>query len=235
MMRGGQILAQTEGDVAATAFTESMLAVLEAMLGRFDDARNRWWRSKRRLTDLGLTVTVAVVQMYYAYIELLADSAATAEPEVTEACSVFERIGTHGHLSSAAGLAARENYAIGNYDEADRYRQLSEESAAGDDVVSQVLWRGTQAKLLANAGDPTRAEELAHQAVAMADTTDFLMMRGDALTDRAEVLASLGRHDAAARDLEQAVALYERKGIRPSANAPRRASRMLFSHSHRPA
>jgi len=174
------VLARAEGDVAATAFAEAMRAVLEAMGGRFDDARVRWARSKARLAEMGLTVSVAVIQMYYGFIELLAGEPERAVPEVGEACATFERIGSSGHLSSAAGLAARLAYASGGYDACDRFCRTSRDAAHRDDLVSQVLWRSTYAKLLARAGDTAAAEEMIDGAVARADDTDFLMLQGDA-------------------------------------------------------
>ena len=92
-----------------------------------------------------------------------------------------------------------------------------------DDAVSQVLWRGTRAKLLARAGEPEAARALADDAVRFADETDFLMMRGDALTDRAEVLALLDSPEEAGSDLAAASALYESKGVAEPANPARRA------------
>ena len=221
--RGHEILARADGDIAATAFTEAMLAVLEAMDGRFDDARERWWSGKRSLVDVGLDVTVAVIQMYYAFIELIAGTPENAVPELAESCATFERIGARGHLSSAAALAARLICGDGRGEEYERYRRISLESTSGDDVVSQVLLRGTHARLLVREGEAERAEEMANSAVSLAAGTDFLMLHGDALRDRAEVLNLMDKPNLAARDLEQATVLYERKGIRPAAEAARRA------------
>ena len=218
-----ELLARAEGDIAATAFTEAMLAVLEAMDGHFDAARARWRESKRRLGDVGLSVVAAVIQMYYGYIELLADCPEKAEPELAAACIAFDQLGERGHLSSAAGLAARVHYAHASYDQSARYCRMSEEAASLDDAVSQVLWRGIRAKLLARAGEAEAARALADDAVRFADETDFLMMRGDALTDRAEVLALLDSPQEAGSDLAAASALYESKGIAEPANPARRA------------
>jgi DNA-binding SARP family transcriptional activator/class 3 adenylate cyclase len=215
------ILERASGDITSTAFTEAMLAVLEAMDGRFGEARDRWRRSKQRLADVGLNFVVAVVQMYYAFIELMAGSPENAEPEVAEACAVFERIGDRGRLSSSAALLARLLYAQNRHDESYHYSQVSEQTASTDDVVSQVLWRGTRAKVLARAGEALDAEQLVNSSVAQAEATDFLMLHGDALSDRAEVLAILHGHESSARDVMQANALYERKGIR--ARAPMRS------------
>ena len=214
------VLSRAEGDVAATAFAEAMRAVLEAMGARFDDARVRWTRSKARLAEMGLTVSVAVIQMYYGFIELLAGEPERAVPEVGEACATFERIGSRGHLSSAAGLAARLAYASGSYDECERFCQISRDAAHHDDLVSQVLWRSTYAKLLARGGGTAAAEEMIDGAVARADETDFLMLQGDARADRAEVLQLLDRPEEAATALEQAGQRYLRKGIRVAVAAP---------------
>ncbi len=225
--RGGEILARADGDIAATAFTEAMIAVLEAMDGRFDDARHRWRGAKRRLVDVGLDLTVAVIQMYYAFIELLAESPKRASPELAQACETFERLGARGHLSSAAALAARLISGHGRSEKYERYRRISLDTTSDDDVVSQVILRGTHATLLAREGDSMGAEAMADSAVALAESADFLLLHGDALRDRAEVLTILDRPEMAARDLEQAIRLYDRKGIRPAAETARRAHELL--------
>ena len=57
---------------------------------------------------------------------------------------------------------------------------------------------------------------LSAEAVERAGQTDSLQMIGDCLSDRAEVLRLLGRRDEARPFLEEALAVYERKGIVPS-------------------
>ena len=226
------ILERAEGDVTATAMAEAMLAVLEAMDGHFGDARDRWRRSKARLVDVGLSFTVAVVQMYYAFIELLAGCPEQAESEVIESFSLLQRIGERARLSSAAALVGRLLYAEGRYDESEHYNRVSAETALADDVVSHVLWRGTSAKVLAHYGDTVRAQELADAAVGLAQDTDFLMLHGDALSDRAEVLRMFDQPESAARDLEQAIVVYDRKGIRVSADRARQAYGSLIGDDH---
>jgi hypothetical protein len=85
------------------------------------------------------------------------------------------------------------------------------------------LWRGTRGKLLARGGEPSAGDELVSSAVTMAAETDFLMLHGDVLCDRAEVLAAAGAPVPAAADLERAIALYERKGNAVSADAAGRS------------
>jgi hypothetical protein len=132
-------------------------------------------------------------------------------------------------LSSAAALLARLLYMHEAFEQSEHYCRVSEDAASEDDVFSQVLWRGTRARLLARTGDRVVAEELVNSSVAQAQQTDFLMLHADALADRAAVLTGMGRTADAARDLEQAIGLYERKQIHPSEEVARRRYRSLVS------
>ena len=78
-------------------------------------------------------------------------------------------------------------------------------------MATQTLWRQVQARVHAHRGEHTEAERLAREAVEIAERTDGLNFRGDALCDLAEVLAGAGRIDEAAETLERALERYERK------------------------
>ena len=221
------ILESAGDDLALTAVTETMLAVLEAMTGRVENARRRWADAKRRLDDVGLTVTRSALQMYCAFIELIAGEPERAELELTEAYAELERIGERDRLATTAALLARVLYAEGRYADSGRYADITAQTAARDDVVSQVLASGARGKVLARAGQALDAEELVNRAVALANETDFLMLRADALTDRADVLAMLNRHGDAALDLRLGIELYDAKGISVSAEAARASLRAL--------
>jgi alkanesulfonate monooxygenase SsuD/methylene tetrahydromethanopterin reductase-like flavin-dependent oxidoreductase (luciferase family) len=67
------------------------------------------------------------------------------------------------------------------------------------------------------------AEALAREAVELARSTDFLNAQGDTLVDLAEILSLAGRPAEAAAALDEAVALYERKGNVVSASRARSA------------
>jgi DNA-binding SARP family transcriptional activator len=225
--RCSAILDRAHDDPRLSSITETMLAVLEAMQGEFDTARDRWLRAKQRLQEVGLGVTLAALAMYRAFIELMAGTPEKAESEVVAACEVLERAGDRDRLATVAALLGRILYAQARYDEAERYTVLSEECASADDVGSQVLWRGTRAKARARAGDPEAAAELAATAVALAAEGDLLTVHADALTDRAEVMSLLGRPMEAIRDLDEAIALYDRKGVISSIDASRRVRESL--------
>ncbi len=221
------ILERAGDDIILKAVTQTMLAVLEAMSGRIDQARERWKASEQRLLDVGLSVTAAALQMYSAFIELLAETPENAEPGVREAYALLERIGEGHRRAMMAAVLARLLCAQGRDEESEHYTGVSEETASEDDIGTQVIWRGTRARVRARAGHSQLAEQLANSAVELAGDTDYLMLRGDALSDRAEVLAESGRLDAAERDLEQAITLYDQKGIGLSAGAARRRCQSL--------
>src|SRR4029079_15651898 len=125
---------------------------------------------------------------------------------------VLERTGERRRLATTAALVGRLLYAQGSFEESDRYSRIAEQGASRDDVVTQVLWRGTRGKLLARGGEPSAGDELASSAVHMAAGTDFLIVHRNVLGSRAEVLAAAGAPEPAPADLERAIALYERKG-----------------------
>jgi tetratricopeptide (TPR) repeat protein len=114
--------------------------------------------------------------------------------------------------SSVAAMFARTLYARGRNDEAEYYTRASEAAAGPIDVLSQIYWRSTRAKVLAQRGELEAAEALAREAVAFAEESDFLIPRADALLDLAEVLRLAGRSDEPADAVARALALYEAKG-----------------------
>src|SRR5207244_12571865 len=86
------------------------------------------------------------------------------------------------------------------------------ELGSSEDVTTQMLARQVQAKLLARRGQHAEAENVAREAVALADTTDALIFQGDSRSDLAEVLELAGSRDGAAAVLHEALDRYERKG-----------------------
>jgi tetratricopeptide (TPR) repeat protein len=77
---------------------------------------------------------------------------------------------------------------------------------------AQVKWRAIRAVILARRGAFEQAEDLARQAVDLADESDQVDSRAEAHVDLAEVLRLGGRTRGAVRELELAVWLYKEKG-----------------------
>jgi hypothetical protein len=75
-----------------------------------------------------------------------------------------------------------------------------------------MLWRGVQSRVMARRGQLDDAEALAREAVALAEKTDFLVYRGDALVDLAYILQDAGRTQEAAVAAAAGLELHEQKG-----------------------
>jgi class 3 adenylate cyclase/tetratricopeptide (TPR) repeat protein len=196
----------------AQASLRANLALLAAMAGEFVEARQQLAEGRAIAAELGLRLVLGGLSMWEAMLELLADDPAAAERAVRDGYDALERMGDQSYRSTAAAYVASAVWAQGRSEEADRFTQISEQAAASDDVYSQVLLRAVRAKVLAHRGDLARAETLARDAVALAAEGDALHLHGDALVDLSEVLVLAGQRDEAAVALEQALALYERKG-----------------------
>jgi tetratricopeptide (TPR) repeat protein len=146
-----------------------------------------------------------------ARVEILAGDLAAAEEHLRRDDAELAGMGERYFRSTVVGLLGRVLLLRGRTEDAEAFVVLAEALSDADDAWSQVLWRATRARLLADE-HPVRALELAEQAVALAETTTDLALQGDTLTDLGEVLLATGSEDAAATRFAQAVRLYERKG-----------------------
>ena len=145
-------------------------------------------------------------------MELLAGDPAAAAEFAEEGCLLFEQAGDKSWLSTAVGMLAQALYELGRLDEADASAARAAELGASDDAITQMLWRQVQAKVLARSDEPDEAERLAREAIAIGAETDMPTSLGDAYSDLAEVLTLADRTSDAHAALQQALALYERKG-----------------------
>jgi tetratricopeptide (TPR) repeat protein len=187
-------------------------AVLEAMRRRFPEARRLLREAEAAAAEREETVWRVGGGMAAWEVETLAGDAAAAEAAARRTCELLEELGESGFRSLAAGQLASSLYALGRFDEAETWTQSAEELASGDDVTSGMLWRQVRAKLLARARRLDEAERLAREAVGLGEKTDMLNWHAHALTDLAEVLVRDRRDEEGRAALEQAAALYARKG-----------------------
>jgi hypothetical protein len=130
-------------------------------------------------------------------------------------------MGETGARSNLAADLAHTLAVEGRHAEARRFADLSRSLAAREDVYAQVRWRSATARALAADGDPGRAVALAREAVQLAEVTDMLNLRADALLDLAEVAGLAGRAEEAAAAAAGGLPLYERKGNQVAAAAVR--------------
>jgi class 3 adenylate cyclase/predicted ATPase len=185
------------------------LAGLEAMLGRFDEARELLARATATLAEYGITLNASSHPQ--ALVAMLAD-----EPEEAERCLRVDydnlaSMGEKAYLSTTAAFLARAVEAQGRDEEAYELTEVAEQAGAADDFSTQVVWRGVRARLIAKGGATAEAERLAREAVMLAEQTDRLNYHGGALVDLAAVLRSAGQIGGELEALEAALELYERK------------------------
>lgn len=194
------------------------LGGLYGMVGQFELARQLLATSNAAYAELGFKLDAAMSQNE-AVVELLAGNPAAAEESLRPGFEALEEMGERMFRSTTAAFLARAVLELRREEEAEELAKLSAQLASEGDLLSQILWRGVRARVLARRAQFEEAEILAREAVAFAQMTDFINHRADALLDLAQVLRASLRVDEAVAAASEALRLYELKGNRVSASA----------------
>lgn len=209
--RFGELLSEVADDAVLEAHVIGDRAALEAMLGRFDDARSDYARCMATFRERGLKRALGAQTIVGAEIELLAGDPEAAEREVRVGCEIAEATENRGSLATLGCVLAEALYRQERFDEAAEFVQRSADAAPPDDLASHILWRAARGKLLARAGDVGESERLVDEAVELAAGTDALNLHAGALMSAAEVRRLTAGDADTAEAIEAALALYERK------------------------
>src|SRR3984893_16963007 len=133
-----------------------------ALQGRFTDARKLLTRVQTvGQAGLGRADALAGVSGVGFQIEMLAGDAAAAGHEARWGYELLERAGHVGYSSTWAGQVAIALCEQGLDEEAQRFVEITRETAGSGDIVSQVFWRRALGQLLARRGDGERELALA--------------------------------------------------------------------------
>jgi class 3 adenylate cyclase len=213
--RAQDLRARSPDDRSLEAMTLMSEGYSLAMLGRTDEGRALHRRGHDILLELGLRIKAGAMQDSASRIETLAGDLAAAEHELRQGIDSLASMGELGYLSTQAAMLGEVLYRRGRLDEAEEMTHVSERSAASDDLISQVQLRGVRAKVLARRGESAAAVALAEEARAISNPMDFWDLRSECLRDLAEVYRLVGRPEDAARALERALAIIEKKGVLP--------------------
>ena len=218
-----EALLDTAGDDAVMEATMSpFLAVHEAMLGRFDDARARIAAARALTTDLGLRWQSAKHTLLRRRRRVACRRRRRRRarpPHRQGGVRRDPRRLVHVH---ARGLASADHLRAGSPRRLrGRGRRDPPRPTAPADLEWQVGRRIVRAKLLLGEGETEAAETLTREAVALASETDMLGLHAGALLDLAEILEAGGRPDEAAAAASEAGRLYERKGNEVYAHSTR--------------
>jgi class 3 adenylate cyclase/tetratricopeptide (TPR) repeat protein len=207
------IRTQLGGHRRAQALVLDHLAAIRAMRNEIDDARRLIADSRAIMGELGISMHTAVSHDA-AFVELAAGDAERAESVLRAGYERLAEMGEKALLADTAAMLAHVLYERGRLEEAWRFTREAEEAAADDDLSAQIAWRAGRARLLSRRGDVADAMRLSAEAVELAGRTDWLTDHADALISHAEVLLVAGAAEDAARAIQNAIALYDRKGNR---------------------
>jgi tetratricopeptide (TPR) repeat protein len=208
---GRRLLAR--GDLSAEASVLPPLGELEAMRGRFAEARRLVAKARGTYEQLGQHALAEInCASIEGRVELLAGDAGAAERAFRASCAALERMGGLSYLATRAAELGDALCELGQYDEAESLSRRAEELGAPDDVLTQFLWRSLRARTLAHGGRPAEAEALSLDAQQLAEQTDALNSRAKVLLDRQEVLRLAGKDREAVEAVLRAIDLFEQKG-----------------------
>jgi tetratricopeptide (TPR) repeat protein len=217
-LRAEEILDQTHGARMVDSSALVCLAGLEAMSGRFDEARDLLARGRGIAEELGLRVWIGGYSLLANDIEMLVGDPVAAEKELRRGYAILEEIGERGVLARVAAALARALFEQGQDDEAARLAERSADIGSAD-VASQISLQAVRARLLVRRGDIEAAEALAQEALRVAAATDDINQHARVLLDLAHILELRGRTEDAFGAVQQAVTLFEQKGNVVSAEA----------------
>ena len=206
-----ELLGEVSGHLESRALILRHLGGLHAMTGNFELARSMMAESNAVFDDLGPTLNAATSHNE-AVMDFLADDPAAAERSLRGGYRALREMGEQSVRSTTAAFLARAVLVQGRDEEAEELTAESASLAEPDDLLTQLLWRGVQAMILARRGLTSEAEALAREAVAIGERTDFLANRGDTLVDLAHILHEAGREDEAAQVATEGLHLHEQKG-----------------------
>ncbi len=129
------------------------------MDGDFDRAHQFLTDGNAIFEELGLTRYSAASDID-GIVEMLAGDLTAAEERLRSGYLVLEEMGDKAFRPTTAAHLAQALLAQGRTDEALQFTQISEDLGAADDLLTQVVWRGVRARILASTVASTRPKTL---------------------------------------------------------------------------
>ena len=215
------LLSRYRDDRVAEASVSRFLALLLAMAGRRDEAREAVERSGAVLDELGQQVHMAHFRTIAIEARRLIGDTAGAEKELWKQWLYLRdlRGGAPDRRAAAAVLGLADLYSEqGRWDEAETYFAEAERLPSAD---FEYLRLAVEARLEAHRGRTAAAVACAEKAVEACDGTDNLNMRAQTWRALAEARHATGDYRDAEAAAARALELYEQKGNVAAASALR--------------
>lgn len=191
------------------------LAVLLALQGRHDEARERLAEAARLADGLGYAESALFVPLFAAEVEALTGTPVRRLALLDDAARAGRDLGATGALPGIARERARILLERGDPAPA---LALPDPQEAGLPPAESADAEGLRARALALTGQPAAARAGADRATSAAAGTDSPVVRGTAALDRAHTLRTLARHGDAARAARTAQRHFAAKGHRLGAD-----------------
>ena len=191
--------------------------VFLAMLDRIDEAWEIALPAYERMREFGWEIGAT----WLAEIAEIAGDPATSAEYLRRACDAYEAGGNTPVLSTYAPLLGRLLCALGRYEEAEPLAAKGRDLGDPEDVLTQALWRGTEALLQSHRGEHADAERFAREGIEWIARSDSPFNQAYCLSILGEVLEAAGRRDEAVAAWREALDCYERKQVIPAARRVR--------------
>ena len=205
-----------EHDVEERAGEASVLAHmggLHAMLGDAEEAAQLLERSRALYVDLGRVLSLATTcAPIEADVARLGGDFEKAAQILRQNCIALEEAHRWFHLATQAAELADVLVTLGQDSEAREWCDVARRYAQNEDTSAQLTWRIAFARMLARASAGEEAELVAREAATRAADTDALNLTARVHLALAEVLRVNSSAEAATREVEVAVRLFEKKG-----------------------
>jgi class 3 adenylate cyclase/tetratricopeptide (TPR) repeat protein len=210
MLEGDLAWARETGSLGVEAKATLRRAVVRVARGDPAGGQALFTHGLSACADLGMSLWAA--GFVGCWMLGLTDDPEVAEPRLRESYDALAAAGRRNVLSTVATIFAECRYRQARYGDSDDLLDVAADAGAEDDFVTQVRLRAGRAKLLARRGLAVDAEAAAREAVALAERTEYIDLRGDSLLALGEVLRLAGRRDEAAGAMRAALELWEAKG-----------------------
>jgi ATP/maltotriose-dependent transcriptional regulator MalT len=201
-------------DQHAVASMNLLLSQLLAMDRDFEAARSLYRANAAKLAELQTGVTASSTSTDTARVEMLAGDLEAAEALLRRDLDALKAIDERYLLATVTGMLARALVAQAKDEEAAKFVGEAENLLTADDVDGQAIVRGAKARLMARAGKAKEAVSLAQEAVALRESSDYVVDHAEALLDLSVVMSTVGKHEDAKVAAGKARALARKKGNR---------------------
>jgi tetratricopeptide (TPR) repeat protein len=206
------------------------LGVLRALSGAIAEAREASTAARSLLKDLGEDVGLGTsAALLFGETEAIAGAWQHAR-EVFEQGLDYTRDRPQHQEYRAYFLARLGETALERAD-TDSAASLAEDArrlAIPGDSETSIWWRRVAARALSATGQPRKALRLGREALAIADSTDDVLLRSGARLDLAEVQLRAGRESEALSLVREGLELLDRKGaVLPAQHARSRFAELL--------